>query len=134
LLGLDTNVLARIVLLDDPIQSRAALDCVRQAKTNGETLVVSLPALLELEWVMRGRGKLTKQQTLKVFAELLETNDLQIDGEPLLERALHHWENSSADFAECLFWAQYQHMGCRAMLTFDAKAARMDGVELLESV
>lgn len=131
MLGLDTNVLARIVLQDDPVQTQAALDCLKRAKESGEMLVASLACLLELEWVLRSKGKLHKAQILAVFNSLLETHDLQIEGEKLLEQSLHIWENSSADFAECLFWTQYQHIGCRAMLTFDIKAARMDGVELI---
>lgn len=131
MIGLDTNVIARIVLLDDLVQSRAALDLVARAKLSREQLVVSLSTLLELEWVMRSTAKLTKKQALLVFTQLLEVRDLQIDGEAILERALLHWEGSNADFAESLFLAQYQHIGCSAMMTFDAKAARMDGVELV---
>lgn len=131
MIGLDTNVIARIVLLDDPVQSRSALEYVARLKEAGEPVLLCLPALLELEWVMRSRARLTRQQTLRVFKYLLEASDLQIDGEAILEQALYSWENSNADFAECLFLAQYQHMGCRTMLTFDAKAARMSGVELV---
>ena len=80
---------------------------------------------------MRTNAKLTKKQALLVFTQLLEVRDIQIDGEAILEHALLHWEGSNADFAECLFLAQYQHLGCSAMLTFDAKAARMEGVELV---
>ena len=130
MLGLDTNVLARLVLQDDAAQTRAAQDCLIRARDSGEALVANLTAMLELEWVLRSRGKLTKPQILSVFNGLLETNDLQITGEKLLEHSLHIWENSNTDFAKCLFWAQYQSLGCRAMLTFDAKAARIDGVEL----
>lgn len=133
MIGLDTNVIARIVLQDDPAQTHAALARLARAKQAGESVVLSLPTLLELEWVMRSRAKLAKPQVLLVFRRLLEANDLQIDGEQVLEQALHAWENSSADFAECLFLAHYQRMGCRAMLSFDAKAARVDGVELIGS-
>ena len=133
MIGLDTNVIARIVLLDDLVQSRAALDLVARAKFSSEQLVVSLSTLLELEWVLRSNAKLTKKQALLVFTQLLEVRDIQIDGEAILEQAILHWEGSNADFAECLFLAQYQHLGCSAMLTFDAKAALMEGVELVAS-
>lgn len=129
--GLDTNVIARIVLGDDPHQSRLALEHIAQLQKTGEPVLLCLPALLELEWVMRSRAKLSKQQTMLVLKHLLEAGDLQIDGEQVLERALYSWENSNADFAECMFLAQYQQLGCRTMLTFDAKAARMSGVELV---
>ena len=131
--GLDTNVIARIVLLDDPRQSRLALEHIAQLQKAGEQVALCLPALLELEWVLRSRARLSKQQTVQVLKHLLEAGDLQIDGEAILERALYSWENSSADFAECMLLAQYQQLGCRAMLTFDAKAARISGVELVST-
>jgi predicted nucleic-acid-binding protein len=131
MLGLDTNVIARIVLADDPVQTAQALAAIAQAQANGETVVLGLATVLELEWVLRSRAKLDKPQVLLVFKRLLETQDLQIDHEQVLEQAIYVYEHGSADFPECLFLAQYQRMGCRAMLTFDAKAARLGGAELV---
>lgn len=131
MLGLDTNVIARIVLADDAVQTAQALASIAQAQANGETVVLALATVLELEWVLRSCAKLDKPQVLLVFKRLLETQDLQIDQEQVLEQAIYVYEHGSADFPECLFWAQYQRMGCRAMLTFDAKAARLDGVALV---
>jgi predicted nucleic-acid-binding protein len=48
-----------------------------------------------------------------------------------VEEAIFSYENSRADFAECVMLAQYRRMGCTAMLTFDARAARVSGAELL---
>ncbi len=87
--------------------------------------------MLELEWVLRAVAKLVKSRVLLVFKQLLETQDLQIDGEQVLEQAIYVYENNNCDFAECLFWAQYQRMGCRVMLTFDTAATRIDGVKLV---
>ncbi len=131
MLGLDTNVIARIVLADDPAQTAQALAAIAQAQARHETVVLGLPTVLELEWVLRSRARLDKAQVLRVFKALLETQDLQIDQEQVLEQAIYLHEHGSADFPECLFWAQYQRMGCRAMLTFDAQAARLDGVALV---
>ena len=131
MLGLDTNVIARIVLADDPVQTQQALAAIAQAQEENETIVLALATVLELEWVLRSRAKLEKPQVLLIFKKLLETQDLQIENEQVLEQAIYVYENGPADFPECLFWAQYQRMGCRAMLTFDAKAARLGGVELV---
>lgn len=133
MIGLDTNVIARIVLADDAVQTRQALALLARAQAAGETVVLSLATVLELEWVLRGVAKLAKSQVSLVFKQLLETEDLQIPDEQILEQAIYIYESNKSDFAECLFWAQYQRMGCRVMLTFDAVAARMGGVELVAS-
>jgi predicted nucleic-acid-binding protein len=36
-----------------------------------------------------------------------------------------------ADFADCLRRARAVHLGCSRFFTFDARAARLPGVELL---
>ncbi len=131
MLGLDTNVVARIVLADDPLQTAQALALIAQASRDGDMVMLSLCTVLELEWVLRSRAKLTKTQILRVLKQLLEAHDLEIDSEPALEHALYLHENSSADFAECLFVAQYQRLGCRTMMTFDRQAATLPGAELL---
>ena len=131
MIGLDTNVIARLLLADDPLQLKRASNAIAQAQAEGVTVVLSLAVVLELEWVLRSSAKMNKTQILAVFRQLLESYDVQIENERVLEQAVHSYENSSADFGECLFWAQYRNMGCSAMMTFDAKAARMDGVELV---
>lgn len=129
MLGLDTNVIARLVLADDPRQTRAVQARLAAASEAGEPVVLALATMLELEWVLRSRAGLAKPQVLLVFKRLLEAADLQIEGEAVLEQALYAWENGTADFAECLFLATYIRMGCRAMLSFDRQAALLPGVE-----
>ena len=83
MIGLDTNVIARIVLADDPAQTQQAMAALEQARAAGETVVLGLPTLLELEWVLRAVAKLPKATVLRVFKNILETQDLQIDRDGL---------------------------------------------------
>lgn len=131
MIGLDTNVVLRLLLNDDPAQKMRAAKLIQQAKKLDTRTIITLAVVLEMEWVLRSRAKMSKTQTLIVFDLLLESYDIEIDNEKALEQALHIYANTAADFAECLFLAQYQRMGCDTMLTFDAKAARMAGVELV---
>jgi predicted nucleic-acid-binding protein len=130
MIGLDTNILARIVLADDALQTKQALELLRACDEAGEEIAVSLSVILELEWVLRSVAKLGKAAIITVFRQLLETAQLRIDNEAVLEHALYLYdgEGAKADFAECLFSAQYQRMGCRTMASFDEKAQRMDKV------
>ena len=131
MIGLDTNVVLRLLLNDDPKQRLRAASAIAQAKKSDITVTITLAVVLELEWVLRSSAKMGKAQILSVFNLLLESYDIEIDNEKVLEQALHIYDGSAADFAECLFLAQYQRMGCHTMLTFDNKAARMTGVQLV---
>ena len=131
MIGLDTNVVLRLLLNDDLKQRQRAVKAIQQAKVLAVRVTITLAVVLEMEWVLRSTAKMTKPQVLSVFDLLLESYDIEIDNEKALEQALHIYANAAADFAECLFLAQYQRMGCQTMLTFDAKAARMAGVQLV---
>lgn len=129
--GLDTNVLVRFVICDDEAQATVAKSAIDAALARGTPLVVGLLVILEAEWVLRTRYRFGKETVVQIFKALLETRDLFVEGEESLEHALYLYENSSADFADCLMIARYQRIGCDAMLTFDAKAAKLPGCELL---
>ena len=131
MIGLDTNVVLRLLLSDDPAQKMRAAKFIQQAIRLDTKIIITLAVVLEVEWVLRSSAKMNKAEVLNILNLLLESYDIEIDNEKVLEQALHIYENAASDFAECLFLAQYQRMGCSTMMTFDAKAARMTGVDLV---
>jgi predicted nucleic-acid-binding protein len=136
MIRLDTNLLVRIVLADDALQTTQALDLLQACDKAGEAIAVSLSVILELEWVLRSAAKLKKPEVSVVFKRLLEIALLRIENEAALEQALYLYdgEGAKADFAECLFSAQYQRMGCRVMASFDEKVQHMPFVNRPDAV
>ena len=55
MIGLDTNVLARYIMQDDPAQSEAASELIESRCSADEPGLVSSVVLCELVWVL-GRG------------------------------------------------------------------------------
>ena len=96
-----------------------------QAAASGDPVRVSLPTLLETEWVLRSAAKVGRPEGIGLFKKLLECADLPIENEDALVQALLYYEDGLDDFADCLMAARYQQLGCSAMLTFDAKASRL---------
>ena len=131
--GLDTSVLVRFLLKDDPAQAEHARQVIEETLASGDQVAVGLPVVLETEWVLRSCAKLEKKTIITTFRMLLESRDLLIEHEDYLEHALYLYENSNADFADCLIATGYKRTGCSAMLTFDRKAAAIPGVILLNS-
>lgn len=130
--GLDTNVLVRFLLRDDPRQAKVAKAAIDEALAAGSPLFLSLLVVLETEWVLRACADLEKLAIVRVFKQLLESRDLNFEDEESLEEALYLYEDSKAEFADCLLVARYLRLGCSSMLTFDARAARLPGTELLD--
>ena len=47
------------------------------------------------------------------------------EDESTLEEALFLWDDSSADFADCMIGAKHRRQGCRATASFDVKAIKL---------
>lgn len=131
--GLDTNVLVRWLVDDDRRQSPAVLRLFESAAAAGAPLFVADTVALELEWVLRSRYGFDKAAVLRTFNALLETQELEFQTEAALERALHLYRQGTADFAECFHAGQCADAGRAPLLSFDTKAARLAGVELLRA-
>jgi predicted nucleic-acid-binding protein len=127
MLGLDTNVLVRLLIEDDAAQTRRARKLVEAATAEGESVLVSLPVLLETEWVLRSRYEIPPATILGLFRAALETRELTFEDEPAVEEALFHWQESRSGFSDCLIMTHNRRLGCRSTVTFDADAARLPG-------
>ena len=130
--SIDTNVLVRWLADDDQRQSDRAQRLFESARTNQTTLFIPATVALELEWVLRSRYELDKATVLGTFNTLLETQEVEFQDEAAIEHALHLYRQGAAEFADCLR-AGISVAATRApLLTFDQKAARLPGVELLD--
>lgn len=127
MLGIDTNVLVRLLVLDDRTQSRRAHELIRSAIQREQVVWVSLLVLIETEWVLRSRYGMDKAAALGLLIDLLESRELMFEDEPAIEEALHHWKESRCGFADCLIFARNRRAGCEATVTFDKHAARLPG-------
>jgi predicted nucleic-acid-binding protein len=125
MLGVDTNILVRFLVRDDEAQFEKARRLIRRELGTGEEVFVSLPVLLETEWVLRSRYQMAKDEILSVISGLLDATEVRFEDEPSVEETLFVWRDSAADFADCLIGAHNRRQGCRATATFDAKTVRL---------
>lgn len=125
-------MLVRWILDDDRRQAARVQRLFEEVREQRSPLFVPSTVMLELEWVFRSRYELDKSTVLGAFNALLETQELEFQDEPALERALSLYRQSSADFADCLQAGQCGSAGRVPMITFDETAARLPSVELLK--
>lgn len=109
----------------------AARQAIANAVSEGEPLVVSLLTLLETEWVLRANAGFDKVRVVREIYNLLDRRDVVFEDDAVVEQALDTYEDGNTDFAECLMIAQYKRIGCNSMLTFDIRASKLPGCELL---
>jgi predicted nucleic-acid-binding protein len=129
MLGVDTNVVVRLVVADDADQTRRARKLIEHSLAREEPALISLLVLQESEWVLRSRYGFGREALLKIFRALLEARELTFEDEPSVEEALFYWKDSACGFSDCLIAAHNRRLGCRATATFDDKAGRLPGTE-----
>lgn len=129
--GLDTNIVLRLIVDDDPAQRRAALTFgAGLGREHGA--FVSLISLLELDWALRSQYGFQKTDVTAVIGKLLHTRGLIVEHHSMVVRALRLVEASNADFAGTLIACRSLDEGCVSIKTFDKKAAgKIPGMELL---
>ncbi len=97
--GLDTDVLVRFLVRDDEEQFLKTQNLIRPEAHAGTPVLMSHLVLLETEWVLRSRYKLSKAEILAVLSDLMSAVNVTFEDEPAIEEALFIWKNSSAQFA-----------------------------------
>ncbi len=63
MIGLDTNVIIRFLVMDDPTQAKKASTLVRTALKNQEELFIDSVVLCEMVWVLEGAMNLRKMKS-----------------------------------------------------------------------
>ena len=130
MIGLDTNVLVRYVMQDDPKQSPRATRLV-ESLTPEAPGFVPLVVVVELVWVLSGSYGLARAQLAAVLEALLRAKELVIDRAALVSQAADRQARAGADFADALVERNAASEGCSTTLTFDAGAAKSAGMTLV---
>ena len=130
MLTIDTNVLVRYLAQDDPKHSAAATRFIEQRLGPAERGFVSLVALLETVWVMESRYGADAALVADILGDLLDTASLEVQDAPAVRAALVRYRTGDVDLHDCLIVSLAEQRQAR-VVTFDAKAAKRLGMELL---
>jgi predicted nucleic-acid-binding protein len=129
-IGLDTNILVRYIVQDDPIQSPKATALIEQLSET-EPGFISLVSIVELVWVIQGCYSATKAETVAILDKLLRVRTLCVENAEIVFNSVRSYARSNADFADCLIERSAHHANCTRTMTFDQKAAKTAGMHLL---
>ncbi len=128
--GLDTNLLLRLFVGDDPGQLRAATRYIERIASAGLTGFVNRVVLCELIWTLRRMYHLDRDDIGRVLDTLFNMRELEIDARDLALDALRQFHDGH-DFADALIGLTNRMHGCSVTGTFDQDATRIDGFEMV---
>lgn len=131
MIGIDTNVLVRLLVRDDTDQADAALAAIGAHSAAGHRIVLNAINLAELAWVLRSRFGFGKPQILEKLIQLLDQDDVLAIPEQALHRAVAAWAEGRAGLADYLIAELNAEYECTTTLTFDREAAKHPAYELI---
>ena len=116
MIGLDTNLLVRLLVGDDPSQLAIAADVVSREDT-----FVPVTVLLETEWVLRAAYDIPREVLHAALVGVCELERLTVEDEPAVRRALDAYRQG-LDLADALHLSRCG--ACSRFLTFDKRIVR----------
>ena len=131
MIGIDTNILLRLWLNDDPAQNKR-IDVLLAAHggTPGSLLVTDV-VLAEAVWTLKSAFEQDKGAQLIAVRSLLEETAFAFEDREGVATALALFEAGSCGFADCLVVAKHARQGCDFTATFDRGMRKLPGVKVL---
>lgn len=130
MIGLDTNVLVRYLVQDDPVQSRRATEIFERRLREDEPGFVSIVAIVETVWVLERAYRLSAFEIASAVERMLQTEAIEIENEQQVYSAMIALREGQGSFADALVAALGARRGCTHTLTFDCRALRLPGFRL----
>jgi len=128
-IGLDTNVVVRYLVQDEPDQSATA-STVIEALTEQDPGFLSLVTVVELYWVLRRACKISTTRCAELVEGLLDARELRV-GQDSIVRAALTASRGGLDFADAVIAELGRVAGCEHTVTFDQRAAQSKEMGLL---
>lgn len=117
--AVDTNVLVRAVVRDDPAQANVAAT----ALTDAELIAVALPCLCEFVWVLLRVYGFQPSDAAAAIRALLAAANVEVN-RPAVEAGLSMLE-AGGDFADGVIAYEGNWLGGETFISFDKKAVAL---------
>lgn len=131
MIGVDTNVIVRLLVGDDDRQASAAARYLKANSSSDDPALLSDIVLVETAWVLEDVYEYSRTQIVTAMEGLLSTAQLRAANAATVSIALQRFRASAADFADCLLGVGNTAAGCEYTATFDRKASRMAEFKLI---
>ena len=131
MIGLDTSVLVRYLIKDEPDQAAAAAAAINSL-TEKRPGYLSLVTVAELYWILTRAYGLTTDRWADLIVRVLNSRELRVDHDSTVRRAVIK-SREACDFADAIVAELGREAGCEYTLTFDRSAARSGLMQQLAS-
>lgn len=102
---LDTNIILRFLLADDPAQSRSATELMSKVDEGNVSLEIKDFVLLETVWVLEASCRVPRKEIADRLINILNLSGIVNANRSTLIQALLSFKETSIDLADCLLAA-----------------------------
>jgi predicted nucleic-acid-binding protein len=127
MIGLDTNVLVRILAADDPVQTPQATRFLQDRCSPDDPGFVNRVVMIELLWVLQNAYGYGRADIASALERLLANTSLAIESREQVEGAVRTYKTSNCDLVDALVGEINLANECTETVTFDRKAAKLKG-------
>lgn len=131
MIGLDTNILVRYIVQDDPKQSQKATDFIQKNCSIISPGFINSLVICELIWVLESAYNYSRDDIVSVIEKILRIRQFQIHEPEHMWSSLQKYKEKIADFSDCYIASINAEEGCNHTVTFDKKAARLTNMLLI---
>ncbi|MDF0728693.1 type II toxin-antitoxin system VapC family toxin [Cytobacillus sp. S13-E01] len=114
----DTNVLIRLLVKDDPIKFNTIVKLVEKVEKNELTLVIPTVVIAECCWLLKSYYKLEKYKITEYLLDIIESENVDVEEDNVIN-ALKMYSEKNVDFADALISSKSNSK--LAILTWDKK-------------
>jgi len=132
MIAIDTNVLVRFLTQDDPVQAEAAGNFMASL-SEGDPGFICREVMVELVWVLERAYGCSRTEVAIALEGLLSASELEIEAADDVGTATFQYREGGFGFADLMIAAAMHRADAIPLITFDRKAAKIHGVELLEA-
>ncbi len=130
MIALDTNVVVRFLVQDDPEQAQAAAQLFDSLTEDNPALLVR-EVVMETVWVLERAYKVDRAGIATALDGLLESREIEMEDAEIIAQAIERYRRGGPGFADHLIALQAKGQGASTLVTFDARAAKLPEATLL---
>ena len=131
MIGIDTNIIVRLLTRDDQKQFDAAVNLVK-ASSSDSPLFVNPMVIAETIWVLERVYKTDRETARRQVAGLLDTVEIKVPEMLHMKNWAELLQSPHPDISDVVIAGINRANGCEKTMTFDRKAAAsIPGMELL---
>ncbi len=119
MIALDTNVVVRFIVADDPEQAERARAFLESRSRESTPCLVTDIVVCETVWVLESCYRFGRPEIAATLRSLLRARQLRFQSPDLVARAVDRYRRGSGDVSDYLVDAVGRSLGCTATVTFD---------------